>query len=122
MFTYMTPLMSGTAREYSSEENDFWCCVLSGMESHAKHGDSIYWENGDTLFVNLYIPSTVDWHDARLELRTRYPFEEDIDLTVRRLPGARPFTLALRLPAWASSHTLLVNGKVHAASSRRVIC
>ena len=52
MFTYMTPLMSGTAREYSSEENDFWCCVLSGIESHSKHGDSIYWENRDTLFVN----------------------------------------------------------------------
>lgn len=119
MFTYMTPLMSGTAREYSSEDNDFWCCVLSGMESHAKHGDSIYWEQGDTLFVNLYIPSTVEWSKARLELSTRYPFEGDIDLTLRRLAGQREFTLALRLPAWASSHTLLVNGKAHAASQQK---
>ncbi|NVM77173.1 hypothetical protein FHW83_002979 [Duganella sp. SG902] len=118
MFTYMTPLMSGVAREYSSEENDFWCCVLSGMESHAKHGDSIYWENGDTLFVNLYIPSTVEWEaaGAALELNTRYPFEGSIDLKVLRLPGARDFTLALRVPAWASSHTLLVNGKPHKAN------
>ncbi|WP_348696591.1 glycoside hydrolase family 127 protein [Duganella fentianensis] len=119
MFTYMTPLMSGTAREYSSEDNDFWCCVLSGMESHAKHGDSIYWEQGDTLFVNLYIPSTVEWNKARLELSTRYPFEGEIDLTLRRLAGQREFTLALRLPAWASSHTLLVNGKAHATSQQK---
>jgi DUF1680 family protein len=118
MFTYMTPLMSGVAREYSSEENDFWCCVLSGMESHAKHGDSIYWENGDTLFVNLFIPSTVEWKAAaaKLELNTRYPFEGDVDLKVRRLAGQRYFTLALRIPAWAAKHTVLVNGKPHVAS------
>lgn len=117
MFTYMTPLMSGVAREYSSEENDFWCCVLSGMESHAKHGDSIYWENGDTLFVNLYIPSTVEWKGtgAKLELNTRYPYEGDVDLKLRGLASQRQFTLALRIPAWAGKHAVLVNGKPLAA-------
>jgi hypothetical protein len=68
-FTYMTPMMSGAARGYSQPgEEVFWCCVGSGMESHAKHGDSIYWTGhdgagGDTLFVNLYIPSTMVWQD-----------------------------------------------------------
>ncbi|MDR7051251.1 DUF1680 family protein [Duganella sp. 3397] len=118
MFTYMTPLMSGVAREYSSEENDFWCCVLSGMESHAKHGDSIYWENGDTLFVNLYIPSQVAWRQAgaSLELTTRYPYEGDIDIAVKGIAAPRATTLALRLPAWATNHTLLVNGKPYKAA------
>jgi DUF1680 family protein len=42
-FTYMTPMMSGAARGYSQPgEEVFWCCVGSGMESHAKHGDSIF--------------------------------------------------------------------------------
>lgn len=113
MFTYMTPLMSGSAREFSSEENDFWCCVLSGMESHAKHGDSIYWESGDTLFVNLYIPSTVEWKAAAasLELDTRYPYEGEIALKVRRLAGQRSFTLALRIPAWSQGHSIRINGR-----------
>ncbi|GJJ04683.1 hypothetical protein RugamoR64_52210 [Duganella rhizosphaerae] len=121
MFTYMTPLMSGVAREYSSEDNDFWCCVLSGMESHAKHGDSIYWENGDTLFVNLYIPSTVEWKAAaaRLELNTRYPYEGDIELKVRRLAGPREFALALRIPSWAGACKVLVNGKPQTASKHK---
>jgi DUF1680 family protein len=119
MFTYMTPLMSGVAREFSSEENDFWCCVLSGMESHAKHGDSIYWEQGDTLSVNLYIPSTVQWQASQLELQTRYPFDGEIELKLRRQPDARAFTLALRLPAWAASHTLLVNGKAQQARAEK---
>jgi uncharacterized protein len=113
MFTYMTPLMSGTAREYSSEENDFWCCVLSGIESHAKHGDSIYWQGGDTLLVNLYIPSTVEWRarGAAFEMNTRYPYEGDIALTLKRMEGEQEFALGLRIPAWAASHRILVNGK-----------
>ena len=116
MFTYMTPLMSGAAREFSSEENDFWCCVLSGMESHAKHGDSIYWESGDTLFVNLFIPSTVEWKAARFEMNTSYPYEGEIGMKLRSLAGQRTFTLALRIPAWAKTHALTVNGKPCVAS------
>lgn len=113
MFTYMTPLMSGTAREYSSEENDFWCCVLSGMESHSKHGDSIYWQGGDTLLVNLYIPSTVNWRGmgAGFELATRYPYEGEVNLSLTSLERSKSFTLALRIPGWAKQHEILVNGK-----------
>src|SRR3546814_19344198 len=36
-FTYMTPLMSGTERGYSTTDDDaFWCCVGSGMESRSE--------------------------------------------------------------------------------------
>lgn len=121
MFTYMTPLMSGTARAYSSEENDFWCCVLSGMESHAKHGDSIYWQGGDTLMVNLYIPSTVAWRakGAAFELTTRYPYEGGVGLTLKRLDKEQDFALALRIPAWATSHRILVNGKPFKAAREK---
>lgn len=113
MFTYMMPLMSGTARSYSTPFDSFWCCVLSGIESHSKHGDSIYWENGDTLFVNLFIPSTLNWQarQAEFELQTQYPYEGQIALKLRRLSGARTFTVAVRIPGWARGHTLLVNGK-----------
>ena len=66
-FTYMTPLMTGAPREYSTAADDaFWCCVGSGMESHAKHGDSIFWEGERTaLIVNLYIPADADWAAAQ---------------------------------------------------------
>ena len=112
MFTYMTPLMSGTARDWSSPENDFWCCVLSGMESHAKHGDSLYWSSGDTLFVNLFIPSTVDWKagHAAFELSTRYPYDGAVAIKVTRA-SAKPFTVAIRVPGWAKSLAPRVNGQ-----------
>lgn len=114
MFAYMIPLMSGTARSFSSEFNDFWCCVGSGIESHAKHGESIYWHSGDQLYVNLYIPSTLEWkeHGSAFELSTEYPLSEDIKFTVSKVGKASEFPIAFRIPSWAGNATVAVNGKL----------
>ena len=115
MFTYMTPLMSGAKRGWSTPFDDFWCCVCTGMESHAKHGDSIFWEGkgGDTLFVNLFIPATAHWkaHGADLDLATDYPYDGNVAVTMRKLASSKPFAVALRIPAWAPDATVSVNGK-----------
>jgi DUF1680 family protein len=113
-FTYMTPLMSGAAREFSTTPDDaFWCCVGSGMESHAKHGDSIFWEGADgTFYVNLYTPADADWaaRGAQVTLDTRYPFEPEATLTFTRLRRGR-FPVALRVPVWAGAGaSVTVNG------------
>ena len=113
-FTYMTPLMTGTAREYSTPKDDaFWCCVGTGMESHAKHGEAIFWEGNGTLLVNLYIPAEAQWRarGAVLTLDTRYPFEPESRLTLTKLARPGRFPIALRVPGWASGRaTVTVNG------------
>src|SRR3546814_14964938 len=68
MFAYFMPLSAGARRPWSTHDDSFWCCVGSGMESHSKHGDSIYWHDASTLYVNLFIASTLDW-DGRSEER-----------------------------------------------------
>ena len=114
-FTYMTPLMTGATRGYSKPGEDaFWCCVGTGMESHAKHGASIFWEGEGMLLVNLYIPSEARWakHDAKLVLDTHYPFEPDSRLTLAQLGRPGRFPIALRVPGWANGRaTVTVNGK-----------
>ena len=111
MFAYMVPLMSGSAREFSKPFDDFWCCVGSGMESHAKHGDSAWWTAGDTLIANLYIPSVARWESkgvtARIE--TGYPFAETVAIMIEAA-SAKRFALALRIPGWCRGATLSVNG------------
>lgn len=111
-FVYFMPLSAGSRRSYSTAEDSFWCCVGSGMESHAKHADSIYWRDADALYVNLYIPSRLTLPDAglALEMDTAYPMEGEVTLTVTAAP-TRALDLALRLPAWAASHSLTVNGE-----------
>ena len=54
------------------------------MENHALHGDGIYYEDGDNLWVNLYVPSTAEWADAgvKLAMETDFPVGETAKLTL----------------------------------------
>ncbi|QAY75442.1 glycoside hydrolase family 127 protein [Sphingosinicella sp. BN140058] len=112
MFAYFMPLASGGRRTWSTVDDSFWCCVGSGMESHAKHGDSIYWTNADTLFVNLFIPSMATWAERGLavELDTTYPDSERVGLRVTRAPEAA-LGIALRLPGWCAAPHVTLNGR-----------
>lgn len=112
MFAYMVPLMSGAVRGFSTPFDNFWCCVGTGMESHAKHGESIYWQSADTLYVNLFIASELDWAErgARIEMQTRYPYDARVTLRVAALARAQNFSLALRAPAWCAAPALEING------------
>ncbi|WP_363303824.1 glycoside hydrolase family 127 protein [uncultured Sphingomonas sp.] len=113
MFTYMTPLMSGIKRDWSSPTEDFWCCVGSGMESHAKHGESIYWVGKAALLVNLFIPSRAHWaaKGADIELTTAYPYHGEITLRLATLKQVGAFAIALRVPGWSTSAAIAVNGQ-----------
>jgi hypothetical protein len=110
---YMVPVGRGVQHEYQNMLRNFTCCVGTGMESHALHGDGIYYEAGDRLWVNLYVPSTAEWAEAgvRLAMETGFPEGETAKLTLR-LEAPRAFTLALRRPFWASEgFSVKVNGE-----------
>jgi hypothetical protein len=110
---YMVPVGRGVRREYASMFRSFTCCVGTGMESHALHGDGIYYESGDKLWVNLYAPSTAKWATAGLTLRVETDFPEGESATLElTLEAPREFTLALRRPHWANEgFAVRVNGE-----------
>lgn len=111
MFVYFMPMSAGGRRSYSTPEDSFWCCVGSGMESHAKHADSVWWRGGDTLYLNLFLPSRLDLPDGdfAIDLDTQYPAEDLVRLTIGRAPAAER-EIALRLPAWCADPLVKVNG------------
>ena len=121
MFSYMTPLFTGAAREFSDPVDNWTCCHGTGMESHAKHADSIYWQDDRTLYINLYIPSTATWaaKGASLRLDTGYPYDGDIHLALTALRRPTRFSLALRVPGWAKTATASVNGKPVSAAPQQ---
>lgn len=111
MFVYFMPMGSGARRTFSTPGDSFWCCVGSGMESHAKHGESIYWQDGNSLLVNLFIPSTLEWKEKGIgvELETAYPFSQEVRLRITRAP-AEPLRIGMRIPGWCADPSLQVNG------------
>ncbi|ESQ86529.1 hypothetical protein ABAC460_23290 [Asticcacaulis sp. AC460] len=113
MFSYMTPLFTGAERGFSDPVDNWTCCHGTGMESHARHAESIYWQSADSLFVNLYIPSTAQWKakGAAVRMDTGYPYDGGVKLAVTSLRRPTRFKLALRVPGWAKSAAVTLNGK-----------
>ena len=111
---YLTPLRAQHYRVYSSPELNFWCCVGTGIENHAKYGEMIYAHQKDDLYVNLFIASTLTWEEKGLTLKqeTKFPFEEKSRLTLE-IKKPKNFTLYIRKPKWIKAATteIWVNDK-----------
>ena len=112
MMTYYVPLRPSAFRTYSTPDNSFWCCVGTGMENHAKYGDTIFYHDDKSLYVNLFIASELNWKEKGLNVRqeTRFPEEEGTRLSFKT---RKPVKLALRIryPSWAQRGiTLTING------------
>lgn len=112
MMTYFQAMRPGYVRLFNTPTESFWCCTGTGMENHAKYGDSIYFRSDDALYVNLFIPSMVAWRERGLTLTqtTRFPEEQTTRLAV---DARRPVlaTLQVRRPAWCDTMSVSVNGR-----------
>jgi hypothetical protein len=83
------------------------------MENHALHGYGIYYETDDTLFVNLFAPSTarVPGLGVQVAMDTSFP-DGDSATIVLSMPEIKQFTLAVRRPSWAGDgFAVKVNGQ-----------
>jgi len=111
-FVYFTPMRPQHYRVYSQVDEGMWCCVGSGIESHARHGEFIYTHDEDSLYVNLFIASKLDWRERGVHVTqsTRFPDESRTRLTVH---DAAEFSLKIRYPGWVAPGALKVklNGK-----------
>src|SRR5207249_10901165 len=97
---YYLSLTSGVWKTFNTEDQTFWCCTGSGVEEYAKLSDSIYWHDNAGLFVNLFVPSELDWEEKRFRLRqeTRFPQSETTTQTVAAAP-ATPLKEQIRVQA-----------------------
>src|SRR5450759_697019 len=109
---YMVPVGQGVSREYQNMTQSFTCCVGSGMESHALHGDGVYYEASGRLWVNLYVPSTAQWKSAGITITAAATFPDgDTASLTFAAKAPKAFTLALRRPYWAGDgFSVKVNG------------
>lgn len=120
MFVYKGFLDFGATKNYSTPFDSFWCCVGSGMENHAKYGDSIYFHDDDGLFVNLFISSRLDWAEKGVKItqRTNFPKTETTTLSIRTDKPIR-MPIRIRRPYWTTKDfQIKVNGKAVKVSGK----
>jgi DUF1680 family protein len=109
---YMVPVGRGVTHEYQDMMNSFTCCVGTGMENHALHGDGIFYTSEDKLWVNIYTPVRANWaaQEAQVEMQSDFPEGESATLKFT-LKAKKTFTLALRRPSWAGNGFSVVLNK-----------
>jgi uncharacterized protein len=119
MISYFLPMLSGAHKVYSTPDSSFWCCVGSGFENQAKYGEAIYYHSQNDLYVNLFIPSELNWKEKDLKLKqdTKFPGEGTVRLRVES-GDAVSAGLNIRYPSWADAVTMKVNGKKIAVKSK----
>ena len=110
---YYLSLTPGAWKTFCDEDQCFWCCTGTGLQEYSKLNDSIYWRDQAGLYVNLFVPSELNWSEKGFRLRqeTKFPEEQATRLSVR---VDRPVQLSvrLRIPSWLESGpTVKVNGK-----------
>jgi hypothetical protein len=111
--TYFLSLAPGAWKTLGTEEDTFWCCNGTAIEEFARLQSSVYFHDADSLYVNLYVPTELNWKEKGVTLRqeTKFPDEPKTKLTVTAASGAR-WTLRLRVPAWTSEDAVVsVNGR-----------
>lgn len=108
MIAYFLPMLPGAFKLYSTPTRSFWCCVGTGFENHAKYGEAIYYHKDDQLFVNLFIPSELDWKEQHIHLKqeTNFPEEGKSTLTIHT-EESKKLVLNLRYPSWAKSGAII---------------
>ena len=108
---YYLPLGNGYSKIFAKPFDSFWCCSGTGAEEFAKLTDTIYFHDEESIFVNLYIASEVNWPEKgiRVTQQTGFPEEQGTTLLVS---AAKPVNidLKLRIPYWARSGNVKVNG------------
>jgi DUF1680 family protein len=117
MMTYFQSTRPGYLKLFCTPFDSFWCCTGTGIENHAKYGDSIYFRGRpdgpqrDSLYVNLFIASTLNWKEKGITVRQITSFPE-AGKTRLEIKAASPqkFTLHIRHPGWAATATVSING------------
>ncbi|MDY8023284.1 beta-L-arabinofuranosidase domain-containing protein [Paenibacillus polymyxa] len=97
--TYFMPLAPGSIKKFDTHENT--CCHGTGLENHFKYQEAIYFHDQDRLYVNLYIPSRLDWSEHGLSLMQNRD-RDGLERFRFYIEGGPETTLMFRIPDWVS--------------------
>jgi DUF1680 family protein len=112
MLMYYVPTAAGAWKTFGSQFDSNWCCTGSGIEEYSKLNDTLYFHDDDSIYVNHFAASYVQWPEKNLlmEQHTFFPEEEKTTLLVHTTQPS-VFTMRLRKPGWAEDVQVTINGR-----------
>ena len=116
---YYLGMQPGQWKVHFVPHKGFFCCCGTGLENFSKLGEGFYFHNEQSVWVNLFFASEVNWRGKGVVLRqeTRFP-EEAATRFVVQARAPTKFSLHVRIPYWAENASIVVNGKTPSPSER----
>ena len=109
---YFLGTRSGQWKVHFVPHQGYFCCCGTGLENFSKLGEGFYFHDAQSLWVNLYFASEVNWREKGVVIRqeTRFPEEAATRLLIQTKSPAN-FTLNVRIPYWADNASITINGQ-----------
>lgn len=109
-YVYHLPLGSPRQKRFLTNYNDFRCCNGSSIEAFSLLNNNIYFHNERNLWVNLYIPTKLNWDKYGLQISQDGDFirEQKAEFTLK-LESAQDLTINLFIPSWSRHTQIFVN-------------
>ena len=101
MTTYQYAVGLNASKPWGNKTPQSTCCGGTGSENHVKYQEATYFISENTLWVALYIPTTLHWDAKNVTLQQDclWPAESS---TIRLTEGKANFAMKLRIPYWAT--------------------
>jgi uncharacterized protein len=109
---YFLGMQPGQWKVHFVPHEGFFCCCGTGLENFSKLSEGFYFHNAQSLWVNLFFASEVNWREKGVVIRqeTRFPEEAGIRLVIQTKSPA-DFSLNVRIPYWAENASMMINGE-----------
>jgi hypothetical protein len=102
MTTYQYAVGLNASKPWGNKTPQSTCCGGTGSENHVKYQEAAYFVSENTLWVALYMPTTLQWDDKGVTVRQDclWPAEKS---DIRVSGGTAGFEMKVRVPYWATS-------------------
>lgn len=107
--TYFFPLNPGGQREFLFENS---CCHGTGMESQMKYTEGIYFQDEESIYINLFVSSELMCEEKSLFIRQIMDEKEPQRALLCMKGNGSKIKLKIRKPYWCEGEAqVTVNGK-----------
>jgi uncharacterized protein len=112
MLMYYVPTIAGGWKTFGDVYEANLCCTGTGSEEYSKLVDTLYFHDDGSIYVNLFVPSEVNWQSKQVRIvqQTEFPEEERTTLRIHA-DNPEAFVLKVRAPHWSPGMSIAVNGK-----------
>lgn len=111
-YVYHLPLGSPRQKKFLSNQFDFRCCNGSSIESFSRLNENIYFHRENSLWINLYTPSELNWDEYNLKISQSSDLIRDRNAEIRIMSDSfENIDINLFIPSWAEGAEIFVNNE-----------